>query len=784
MNPDFDELTKTLQRKPKDSKTLQLLGQYYLFNGYYKQAREEYGLSLLFSPRITSAIMLDHEEAIKKNPNDIQARLSLISFCLMASDLDAAILELEELLDIDKTNLQAYNILGRLFIKKEKIDEAILLLEHGLDLGIKDLSISEMLASVYLEKGRLDEAIHFYEEMPTDKKNLRTLAELYQRTGKLEKSAEKYFMMYQEDHEVASEVQQRLEALLMKNIGSVGIREYLADLYSRLLKPDLAVKKIDEVVKIAPEKAGEAINKLKQLLKTYPLNPEATISLADKLAQKGSYSEAIEEYYKLIRSKPDMIDHALEGCKKIIEKYPDQFLARQFLVESFISQEKIENAVFEIKIILKTFPDSADWIITKCKDFSKKYPELKECLGAAYSVKGDFTQAIAEAEGLSSIGKQSISAMLLLGDIYLKQKLTRKAVETLQKALMSSPYNKAVHEKFREAKLNELEIEAEQLKKRISEDEWKVSLHLDLGKNALARGAKDEAQREFQIASKDTQRASYVYSILGNYYRNEGLYDQSLDAFRRALQFASADSIDQQKKSKFGMALTYEAQGQIKYSIKLLEEIEQEDMDFAGLKNKIKFLKNTNLASLQNRALVVYLKDLDTLEIVGMWGREPKKSTGRQNLSVSFGQNYNNSGLEFFIKGMHTAAEEEFNLSAQLDPHYSAGLNNLGVAQLINKKTSFAVNNLKEAYENDPAFAVVINNLGIALFASGLNSEAEYKLQKAIELDPELSAAKINLADIYYANGKVKEALDLYKQIQSSDILFDLAQARLLYKTV
>ncbi len=784
MNVELDELTKLLQKNPNNSDILQKIGKYYLVNGYYKQAREEYHLARFFSPRITSQIMLDHEEVLAENPKDIQARLSLTSFCLSFGDYDSAVLELEELLDFEPQNLQAYNLLGKIYIKQDRTDDAMALLEKAFSLNVKDLSISEMLASVYFEKGRLEEAIQFYEELPSDKKNLRILAELYQRVGKIEKSAEKYYKMYDLDPEVSSEVQLKLEDLLLRNISSVVIREFLAEIYAKTMKPDLAVKKFSEIIKISPEKSEEVINRFKQLLKNYPLNPEITLALAENLAQRGSYSEAIEEYYKLIRSKPDLIDKAIQGCKNIIAKFPDQYLAREFLIETYLLQEKIEDAIQEIKTLLNIYPDSADWIVTKCKDLSKRYQNLRECLGYAYIAKGDFSLANLEAENLLAQDKQNIPALLLLSNIFLKQKLCRKAAETLHKALEQSPYNPKIHQSYRDARIKELELEAEQIKKRLTEDEWKISLHLDLGKNAIARGEKDEALRELQIASKDTQRASTTYSLLGTFYRNEGLYDQSLDAFRKALQFASSDQTDQLFKIKFGMALTYEAQGQVRYAIKLLEEIEQENMDFPGLKQKIKHLKSSSLMSLQNKTLALVIRDIAAKDLIGLWGREIKKAGPRQNLSVSFGQNYNNSGIEFFLKGMISAAEEEFSLAAQLDPHYSAGINNLGVAQLISKKGKDALINLKSAYDNDPGLAVVQSNLGLALFINNLPNEAEYKLSKAIETDPELSAAKINLADVYYSNGKVKEAIELYAQVPAYDILYDLAQQRLLYKTI
>lgn len=778
----LEELKKVLQKEPKNSLLLKKLGDFYLKNGFYKQAKEQYELAVLFSPYVISEIMLEHEKHIEKEPFNTQLRLSLVSFCLSTNDKEHSTLELEELLEIDPLNIQAYNILGRIYIKQEKIDIALDLLETAQKLGAKDVLLSEMLASVYLEKGRLNEAINFYEELPKEKKNLRMLGELYQRINNHEKSAEKFYEMYKIDPEVAIEAQNKLEELLLKNLKSIKIREFLIDIYAKSMKPDIAVSKLEEIIKISPDNTDKVIDKLKDLLKNYPQHPSATLTLAAALSSKGNYSEAIEEYYKLIKEKPEFIDKAIESCKDIIKKYPDQFLARQFIIENLMQNESFEESKNEIKSLLEIYPQAADWIIEKTKELSKKNIYARESLAYAYLAKHDFFNANLESEKILSSDPQNISALILTSEILMNQNLSRKALEILRKALGKSPYDPSIHKKYKEAYLKELSLQSEQLKKRISEDEWKMSLHFDLAKILIELGQKDEALRELQLASKDTQKASFVYLTLGNFYKNEGLYDQAIDSFKKGLQFSSIETTDNQKKIKFGLALVYEAYGNIRAAIKILEEIEQEDVDFQNVREKIRFLKNTSLASIQNKSLILAIKNPENMEILGMWGRETKKGTRPQTLTVSFGQNYNNSGLDFFFKGMYSAAEEEFSLAVQLDPNYLAGLNNLAATQIANKKHPEALSNLRRAFDLDPSSAIILNNLGLALFLNDLSSEALFTLNKAMEYNPELPFTLTNLADLLYKKGKVKEALDLYQKIKPYEFTYEIGKERLLCK--
>lgn len=782
MKQQLEELKTKLAENPKDADSLRQIGWLYLNNYYFKKAQEEYSLAANFNPRLISEIQIDHERLISQEPENIEARMSLISFLLNVEDINAAMLELEELLEIDTMNIKAYNLLGRIYIFQNKIDAAVSLLEKALEFGIKEIGISQMLASVYLEKGRLGDAIRFYEELlahtPADKNTLRTLAELHIRTDNFDLAAQRLGQLFKSDPESGGEVLRKLEALLMNNETNTVVREVLSEVYMKSLKPDRSAQTLKEILLLDRSKIDFVIEKTKVILKNYPHHPQALLTLASIQVEKNNFSEAIENLKDLIKNHPDFKDQAISGCREIIGKYPDQYLAHQFLAESLLSSREFSKAIPELKKILSLHEESSDWALLKCKNIIKQEPLLHEITGQAYLEKDNTDKATAEAEALLAHNKDYAPGHILMGKIYMKKNLTRKARGSFQNAIRLAPFDKQIHQICREAEIKELGLEEESLKKRMSDDEWKTSLHLDLAKVYIKMDRRNDAIKELQLASRDQQKAAYVHNAMAELYIEEGRFNMAQSVLKKIF-----DDPNTEKQTRFKIALCYEAQGNIKKAIKTLEEILSSDLEYPGLEEKIKSLKNASLNCLQKKMLSIVLFNPETKKTYALWGRESKGAGKKQNITASFGQSHNNAGFDYYIKGMLKAALEEFDLASKIDPAFTAAVNNLGVTYIAHDRINEAVQKFKEALRIDPASSILLNNLGAAYFLEGDYPQAEKYLALACKNNPELAASAINLADVAYRQGSVQKAIVSYQSVKKQDILYSLAQKRLSCKT-
>ena len=219
-------------------------------------------------------------------------------------------------------------------------------------------------------------------------------------------------------------------------------------------------------------------------------------------------------------------------------------------------------------------------------------------------------------------------------------------------------------------------------------------------------------------------------------------------------------------------------------ALKIYEGILQEDIDFAGLKKRVKYLKATSLKSMRNKSLLMLIAKYGKQDILAIWGREakPPRAGRKEEVSLSFGQKRNTSGFEFFMKGMHKAALEEFQLAVQLDTKFASALNNCGVSLAKEGRFTEAKAKLEDAVHLNPNSAVFRNNLGVAYLFTGQFDLARDEFEKAQSIDAELSAVSINLGDLFYMRGEIEAALKRYQRVAKFDVLAELAEQRLMYK--
>ncbi len=791
MKTSREDMKKDMKGSGSDPQYTMELGLRHLQDGDFKEARKKFRLALLFNPRLASKVALMYEHMLDKDPDNINARLSLADLHLFLGEVDGAISELQEILDIAPERTDVYNILGKLFIKQGDRDSAIDVIEAAFRANVKDTGLTEMLAGAYIEKNRIDDAILLYTGLvaiePDNKNYLRVLGELQARVDHLDEAAKSFYSMINSDSTFVPEVMYKLEGLKNKDPGNIAVKEMLADVYLKTVKPASAVAELEDVLAMDPKSVDRIISKLRSALGKYPDEPAALKALGRALTLKGDFSEAVDEYRRLMNRDAGRIDEAISGLKDILAKFPGQAHAHDSLSEAYLRTGRTEEALHEYLELLRLNPLSAKTVIEKVHKIVNESANnilARQVLGQAYILAGEGKPAIEEAEYMIYLDKNYAPAYQILGEAYLMTGNFLRSQSAFISSINLDPYNILLHKRYEESSRALLKEELERLQKRIDEDPWRLGAHLDISKAYLMLRDFDNGIKELQIAVKDSARAPFAYNLLGQTFMESGRFDLAAMQFERALEVVPDELSDVAKTIRFNLGSSNEAAGNINAALAEYEKLYAEDMEFPGLGSRIKGLSGLTAESQRNKMISAVLERYGGNDIIGAWGHDARRGEHGDPLNISFGQEHNDAGFDDFIKARYKNAADEFELAVQLDPNFTAALNNLAVMFMREKHFEQAETRLQYVLSMDPGSAVARNNMGVCHFLRGQIEPAVTEFNKAIERDHGLSAAYINLGDIMYSKGLAKNAIALWEKVKTGDPLSPVASRRLSYKTV
>lgn len=107
-------------------------------------------------------------------------------------------------------------------------------------------------------------------------------------------------------------------------------------------------------------------------------------------------------------------------------------------------------------------------------------------------------------------------------------------------------------------------------------DDSDASTHYDLGVAYKEMGLSDDARSEFELASRDPQRAMMCHYMIGTIFREHNELGKARDAFLKALR-VDVKTEDHIKALEYDLASVYEAQGDRDAAIVMLKAIHRKD---------------------------------------------------------------------------------------------------------------------------------------------------------------------------------------------------------------
>lgn len=775
----------------------------FLYHKEYKAAQDKYIQLINIGRKYIPIIQQDYERALINNPNSIDLKLSLVEISMYIKDFKEAEYELDEVLELDLGNVNAYLSMARIYKEQDRIDDIVTLYEKAYQYT-SDEEIIESLVSIYSQVAKYEEAIAVYskylDERKRTPKGIKVLAELYLNNKQYEESAQTYMMLLKRDKSWIEEVILKLEKIAGLDKDNDSIKLFLADTYLSAMKPELALKIYEEIAHADPSKLDEMIKKIKKILSKYPDYIPVIIALGNCCISNTLYSEAVMYFAKLMKSNSRYIEDAIAGYKNVLEKCPEQVLARQYLGESYMMVDQVDAAMDQYGILLDYNTAEAGIILARCRSLlrdNESYYPARILLAKCYFVRGEFKRALDEIKRVMALeilqDEQTIKNVHLvcykmMVDIYFELNDYDGVRSTIRQLLSIDEYNKDLHTFILDSYEKILYHEIHDIK-QLDVNETAENLFV-LGGKYFEINNIEEAIKCFQVSARDEEYASESYINLGMCFKELGRYDLAINQFKRAYEIQSNQSnYEKMNQISYLIGLAHESIGNLKEASSHYEEIVGYDISLDIVKERLEIINSISWINYAGKSILGILKDFGKKDVNVVWvsSKEAQQSVSSRGESsaasdVSFAQSHNDKGAGHLLKNRIKAAEEEFMLAVQLDANHSTSYNNLGVLYLEKHDYQKAKENFDKSIEIDPTNAVTYANIGLLYYLKDDYKESRIYLEKAINLDPQLKASHINLGDLYYQLKEVNRAFGCWETAYKSSKLPELARRRLINK--
>ncbi|MEO0227132.1 MAG: tetratricopeptide repeat protein [candidate division WOR-3 bacterium] len=199
--------------------------------------------------------------------------------------------------------------------------------------------------------------------------------------------------------------------------------EFLTELYVKKGDLDASLARLQLILKNEPSRIDEVIKTLRELQRINPKNLKVLYILGDTLLNSGRVSLAISEYEKILEMDSGEAEKLIQRYRRAFEKEPNNPLVIQSLVNLYLKQNKLDDAVALIERAYNFDPGLLDEYILNLNAILEKDPGnfgALKILGLCLAHKGDDENAGLIIENLMENGKNEIVGEML--DEIIKKK--------------------------------------------------------------------------------------------------------------------------------------------------------------------------------------------------------------------------------------------------------------------------------------------------------------------------------------------------------------------------
>jgi tetratricopeptide (TPR) repeat protein len=167
--------------------------------------------------------------------------------------------------------------------------------------------------------------------------------------------------------------------------------QFITELYVKKGDLDASLLRLEELLKKDPAKIDDVIKTLRELQRLNPKNLKVLFALADNLLNSGRISLAVSEFDKILEIDPEQYPAVMERYERAFEKEPNNPLVIQGLVNFYLKQKKIAEAIQVVDRAYKIDRGLIDEYIINLNAILEQAPDNYGLylLGLCYSHKGE-----------------------------------------------------------------------------------------------------------------------------------------------------------------------------------------------------------------------------------------------------------------------------------------------------------------------------------------------------------------------------------------------------------
>ena len=490
-------------------------------------------------------------------------------------------------------------------------------------------------------------------------------------------------------------------------------------------------------------------------------------------------------------------DEAIEKCKKILEKFPDNADLRVELGDLYYDKHfNIYQASYTIDDAITQYQYALEMRTNSAPIYYK--------MGASLLLKGEFTKAIEYLKTSLKYNDQYAKSYVLMGIIETRRDNLAEANYYFEKAIATNPL-KAAKAHFQTFWLNR-QIANRSRKKNKFKHKFSALKHFILAltlfifdKEAISDakefiintyklfpviikghyyekiGAIDKAIELYSDAIEHAVGFAPLYISLGDAYRKLNRFEDAINEYRMAI-WLNPSSISGYKNLCGAFEEMGDFDNAIKTYKKLLSFRPNDAVLYSNLAN-ILYIKGDvpDAISAYQTAIVLNPNKSWTSVVAQTLGYVFQEAKGDYDAAIAAYQSatllnpddvdvYVSLGSAFFDKGDLNNALAAYRSALEIDPGNAKVHCNMGYLLWGKNAINESIKSYEMAIKLDPFYDIAYNNLGVIYLDDlGQFDKAEMLFQKAVEINPNYALAYYNTARLMSIRGDKIEAARLFQ---------------------